>query len=200
MILIVKLVHRFQCLMLRVASLYHRAACLERDVACAQIQAQAAAIAQEREALAAQRMNAEVLTSLSEKVTLSIAVDKDGCCNVDMGVSKGLTCWWPLCCVNSPAVYSRHVMAYHVANKQQSSKVVPAVAHGQNIAGAVQVRDAAAANAERESRALAALERSSAERAAALVARERRLQEREEAVRYCDNSLLLAGSGHAHIA
>eukprot|EP00878_Enallax_costatus_P010231 GHUV01010679.1.p1 GENE.GHUV01010679.1~~GHUV01010679.1.p1 ORF type:complete len:727 (+),score=275.30 GHUV01010679.1:539-2719(+) len=44
------------------------------------------------------------------------------------------------------------------------------------------VRDAAALTAERESRALAALERSSAERNASLAARERRLQEREETI------------------
>lgn len=48
---------------------------------------------------------------------------------------------------------------------------------------AVQVRGAASVTAEREARALAALEKSSAERAAALAARERLLQEREEKVR-----------------
>jgi hypothetical protein len=46
----------------------------------------------------------------------------------------------------------------------------------------LQVRGAAAATAEREARALAALERSGAERNAAAAARERLLQEREEAV------------------
>lgn len=45
-----------------------RAACLERDVACAQLKAQVAAVAQEREALAAQRINADVLATLSEQV------------------------------------------------------------------------------------------------------------------------------------
>jgi hypothetical protein len=47
---------------------------------------------------------------------------------------------------------------------------------------AVQVRGAASVTAEREARALAALEKSSAERAAALAAREKLLQEREEKV------------------
>jgi sirohydrochlorin ferrochelatase len=46
----------------------------------------------------------------------------------------------------------------------------------------LQVRGAAAATAEREARALAALERSGAERNAAAAARERLLQEREDAV------------------
>lgn len=46
----------------------------------------------------------------------------------------------------------------------------------------VQVRGAASVTAEREARALAALEKSSAERAAALAAREKLLQEREEKV------------------
>ena len=46
-----------------------------------------------------------------------------------------------------------------------------------------QVRGAANITAEREARALAALEKSSAERAAALAAREKLLQEREDKVR-----------------
>lgn len=45
-----------------------------------------------------------------------------------------------------------------------------------------QVRGAASVTAEREARALAALEKSSAERAAALAAREKLLQEREDKV------------------
>lgn len=49
----------------------------------------------------------------------------------------------------------------------------------------MQVRGAAAATAEREARALAALEKSGAERNAAVAARERLLQEREEAVSRC---------------
>jgi hypothetical protein len=83
-------------------------------VASVQLQAQAAAIMQERDALASQRMSNDMLVSLAE-----------------------------------------------------------------------QVRGAASATAERESRALAALERGSAERAAAAAARERLLQEREDGVRRC---------------
>jgi hypothetical protein len=45
-----------------------RTAALEKDVVMAQLQAQAAAIAQEREALSVQRINTDVLASLSEQV------------------------------------------------------------------------------------------------------------------------------------
>jgi hypothetical protein len=51
----------------------------------------------------------------------------------------------------------------------------------------LQVRGAAAATAEREARALAALERSGAEHNAAAAARERLLQEREDAVSNADS-------------
>jgi hypothetical protein len=49
-------------------------ATLEKDVVMAQLQAQAAAIAQEREALSMQRINTDVLASLSEQVRLPAAV------------------------------------------------------------------------------------------------------------------------------
>jgi hypothetical protein len=41
---------------------------LEKDVVMAQLQAQAAAISQEREALSMQRINTDVLANLSEQV------------------------------------------------------------------------------------------------------------------------------------
>lgn len=64
------------------------------------------------------------------------------------------------------------------------------ISQGEGAAGALQVRNAAAATAERESRALAALEHGTAERSASLVARECRLQQREEAVgHYCDSAV-----------
>lgn len=49
------------------------AAALEKDVVVAQLQAQAAAIAQEREALTAQRINTDVLANLSEQVGMQSA-------------------------------------------------------------------------------------------------------------------------------
>jgi hypothetical protein len=47
---------------------YCSTAALEKDVVVAQLQAQAAAIAQEREALSMQRINTDVLANLSEQV------------------------------------------------------------------------------------------------------------------------------------
>jgi len=68
-----------------------REATLQRDVMTAQLQAQASAVAQEREALAQQRLNTDMLTSLSEQVGgwgyLSLLRGRR---------PAALTCWPPL--------------------------------------------------------------------------------------------------------
>lgn len=118
---------------------------MQHDMVMAQLQAQAAAVAQEREALATQLMQADMLSSLSEQVSTR--------CSCALHTSK------------------RHVVCW--------------VRQTEHVLGCVwllQVRGAAAATAEREGRALAALEKSTAERNAAAATRERLLAEREDKV------------------
>lgn len=200
----------------------HKAAQLEREVAAAQLKAQQAALAAEREALEQHRVHGELLVSLSEQVgalrKLEGRVAKGqaaGCQSREFAVEivaaslamnrPGMSQASILHLLHLPPRTHDFLLAHSLLlppnsppNPKQPPRLCPHIhtlilfccvhplctntSHPHPPIMPRQVKAAADTTREREARALAALERSGAERAAAAGVREQQLAAREAAV------------------